>query len=1725
MGGCSRRVFGILACAGIAACSSGHSGPGEPLASENEPLVSPNGAITAQADETRSNWYPNQSGLDPSIVSGPTFGRLFKTALPLSAGEQVFAEPLAVGTSVFIATEANDIYSLDSATGSILASRALGQPWNASDSGCGDLTPTVGVTGTPVIDASSNTAYFFSKTYVSGTAAWYAHAVDANTLAEKPGFPVAIQGTAANDSTVSFNPSVQMQRTALLLMNGVVYGGFGAHCDYGKYHGWIVGVNESGGIATMFATEAGSAGVQGAGIWQSGAGLASDRPGRIFFATSNGYSNSMVDPIPGSTPPAVLDQSVVRTDLQGDGTLRAMDFFAPYDEAYLDKGDLDLGSGGVVVLPSQYATTTYPHLGVAGGKQGTIYLLNLDSLGGFQQGPMQSDAVLGQLSAAGGMWSTPALWPGDGGWMYVTSNQSPLQAFRIGVLSDGVTPALSAAGKTTDNFGYTSGTPVVTSDGTNSGSALVWVTYSTGAYGSGQLRAYNALPNSSGNLTLAYEDAYGEQSKFSMPGVGVGRVYVGTADGNVLGYGAPTTSALSGPPANFGTIVEGQTATQNVVITANTATQLTAISSSSSTFAVGTPSSPLPVTLASGGTVTVPVTFKPTAAQRYVAALDLTSSAGSGAISLEGVGESATGVLAVSAPSISFGGIEVGSTNTSNLTLSNNGATPVTFAAPTLPTSPFAVTGAPTAGQTLAPGATVTVSVAFAPTASGMFTSSLVINSDSGDATIYLSGSSATTGFLEIQPSSLDFGTIATGTTHSLTFSLYNSGGIDITITKSKPPSEGVFVATTTLNEGTVIPAGATVTETIVFEPTADGLFTDQWTLGSTDGSGAQNVTFTGKAGSGSGLQASYYASDDLSGPVVLSRVDPQIDFDWGGGAPDPSLPSTNFSVRWTGQIEALTTEQYTFYTTADDGIRLYVNDTLLVNDFVAQPTTTESATINLVAGQKYDIRVEYFQATGGDVAKLEWSSPTVARQFVPTLFLFPTGYTGGAPDAGSGTADGGTDAAPDAGGGQGVDAGRDSGGGDATVGSDAGTGSGSGLLGTYYPTLSFGGTPVTRVDPTINFNWNGAAPAPTIPGTGFSVRWTGQIQAQFSETYTFTTTADDGIRLWVNGTLLIDDWVDQATTTKSGTIALVAGQEYTIKVEYYQDTGGDVAELQWSSPSTPLEVVPQSQLSPTTPDAGAPTGPPAGSGDGLSGSYYPAPSFGGTPITRVDPIIDFNWGGKAPMSGIPATGFSVRWTGQVLAQYSETYSFSTTADDGIRLWVNGTLLVDDWVDQGPTTKSGTMALVAGEAYAIKIEYYQDGGGDVAELTWSSPSTPNAIVPQSQLYSTSSPIDGGVPPVDSGAPADAGGGVADAGSDATSVDAQAESGAHDAAADAIADAASDAQAEAAVEAGIDAAPEASVDAGADATVSPDAGSDSGAQSSQPGLMAQYFPALAFGGTPVTRVDPTINFNWNGAAPATSIPGTNFSVRWTGQVLAQHSETYTFSTTADDGIRLWVNGALLIDDWVDQASTTKTGTMALVAGQQYPIKVEYFQATGGDVAKLSWSSPSTASQVIPSSQLSSLTPDAGAPSGPPPGNGDGLSGSYYPAPEFGGTPVVEVDPVIDFNWGGNPPLSSIPATGFSVRWTGNVLAQYSETYTFSTTADDGIRLWVNGTLLVDDWVDQGPTTESGTIALIAGTEYAIKIEYYQDGGGDVAELTWSSPSTPNAIVPQSQLFSH
>jgi glucose/arabinose dehydrogenase len=211
----------------------------------------------------------------------------------------------------------------------------------------------------------------------------------------------------------------------------------------------------------------------------------------------------------------------------------------------------------------------------------------------------------------------------------------------------------------------------------------------------------------------------------------------------------------------------------------------------------------------------------------------------------------------------------------------------------------------------------------------------------------------------------------------------------------------------------------------------------------------------------------------------------------------------------------------------------------------------------------------------------------------------------------------------------------------------------------------------------------------------------------------------------------VIDNYRDQAPTERSGTITLQAGQRYDIRMEYYENRGGAVAQLSWASATQTKQIIPQSQL------YSAPIVPPSG-GNGLKGEYFDNRDFTNLILTRNDPTVNFNWGNGSPDSRIGNDTFSVRWTGQVQPLYTETYTFSTTTDDGLQLYVDDRLIIDHLRDQSPTEKTGTITLQAGRRYNIRMDYYENSGGAVARLAWASPSQVKQIIPQSQLFNTAS---------------------------------------------------------------------------------------------------------------------------------------------------------------------------------------------------------------------------------------------------------------------------------------------------------------------------------------------------------------------------------------------------
>ncbi|MGN6188773.1 MAG: Ig-like domain-containing protein, partial [Conexibacter sp.] len=291
----------------------------------------------------------------------------------------------------------------------------------------------------------------------------------------------------------------------------------------------------------------------------------------------------------------------------------------------------------------------------------------------------------------------------------------------------------------------------------------------------------------------------------------------------------------------------GSTSTKTVTLTATDAITLSSLRSSNSQFSVGTPSKALPATLAAGETITVPITFAPTQTGPVGGTLTATTSTGKTAdFGLSGNGQAATAQLSVSPPLVSFGGTTVGGHLSGSATFTNVGGAPLTINAVHLPSAPFGASGVPAVGSTIAPGASVTVTVTFDPTAEGTFSDAVGLDTTGGNDQVGLSGSAGSAGVLQVTPASTDYGAVTVGQSVTKSFTVSNAGGVPVTITKSKPPTGGAFAATTTLAEGTTINPGQTLTESVTFAPNAVGALSGTWAINGDDSTGLHTVTFTG---------------------------------------------------------------------------------------------------------------------------------------------------------------------------------------------------------------------------------------------------------------------------------------------------------------------------------------------------------------------------------------------------------------------------------------------------------------------------------------------------------------------------------------------------------------------------------------------------------------------------------------------------------------------------------------------------------------------------------------------------------------------------------------------------------------------------------------------------------------------------------------------------------------
>jgi len=508
--------------------------------------------LTQHNDNTRAGWNANETALTTRNVNLPHFGALF--SLPVD--DHVYAQPLVVGNVaianpsrnvVYVATVNNTLYAYDGDDGRRYWQRNFTAPGmrppRATDmtGACGgnynNFAGNIGIVGTPVIGAARQVVYFVARsTSGSGTFVQDLHAVSIVSGSDVAGSPVRVTATAPGNgdgsvnNVIVFNAQTQDQRQALTLVNGTVYVTYSSHCDWGPYHGWILGYDAATlqQRAVYSDTPNGSAG----GLWESGMGMAADAQGSLFVVTGNGTVGDGGDP----TNLTNRGHSALKLTPSGS-TLQVSSFFTPADYQAANDADLDYGTMGALLIPnSSYFFT--------GSKDGTLYLLNKDDMGGVSSTNQVQQVI--PLGSSANMHCQAAYYQGGTQeFVYVWSENDVLRAIpfdRGSNLLDRSREIHFTAGGPTGQSGAVLS---VSSNGATAGTGILWAAYaSTGDAESvvtpGILRAFDAMDvtrelwNSQQNPA---RDGAGTYAKFSAPTIANGHVYLPTFSNKVVVYG------------------------------------------------------------------------------------------------------------------------------------------------------------------------------------------------------------------------------------------------------------------------------------------------------------------------------------------------------------------------------------------------------------------------------------------------------------------------------------------------------------------------------------------------------------------------------------------------------------------------------------------------------------------------------------------------------------------------------------------------------------------------------------------------------------------------------------------------------------------------------------------------------------------------------------------------------------------------------------------------------------------------------------------------------------------------------------------------------------------------------------------------------------------------------------------------------------------------------------
>lgn len=537
-----RKLTCLLLPLAIAACKKKDN----PTPSHQFPPNDQHVWVTTQHnDNTRAGLNANEQALTVSNVNEEQFGKLF--SLPVD--DEVYAQPLVAGNLdvkgakhnvVYIATVANTVYAFDADNGSLLWQKnytlpALAPVSNTDMTGaCGgnynNFTRHMGIVGTPVIDSAAHVMYFVARSTNHTAYYQYLHAINLADGSEVNGSPVEIKATykGNGDGSVggilTFDPQKQNQRQALTLVNGVVYISFSSHCDWGPYHGWILGYNAKTLQQEIVYNDT-PEGING-GIWESGMGMAADAEGNLYAVTGNGTVGSN-----GNESDVINRGESALKLVPSAGKLIVSSFFTPYNYQDLENNDLDYGTMGSLLIPGT------PYF-VTGCKDGNIYLVNKDNMGGCSRSSNNNHQTVFTNASANMHCQAACYKSNSAAYVYVWSENDVLRQYpfvnNMLDVSNYKTSAL--AGPT----GQSGAVLSVSCNGAKDGTAILWASYpksgdAESVTSPGILRAFDATDVSK-ELWNNRSENY-NYAKFSSPTIANGHVYLPTFSKLVIVYG------------------------------------------------------------------------------------------------------------------------------------------------------------------------------------------------------------------------------------------------------------------------------------------------------------------------------------------------------------------------------------------------------------------------------------------------------------------------------------------------------------------------------------------------------------------------------------------------------------------------------------------------------------------------------------------------------------------------------------------------------------------------------------------------------------------------------------------------------------------------------------------------------------------------------------------------------------------------------------------------------------------------------------------------------------------------------------------------------------------------------------------------------------------------------------------------------------------------------------